>query len=234
MIRRNIFAALFALLLTAPLATSPSSAAVRPWFAGSLGGSTYSMSDVNDDVSTINASLAADGIPLRMDEVSNGLNIGLAFGLELTPRFAIGLGYDRLNAGSDVGDWSGSIEYDLPANFVRAFGRYSFESAGKAKGFVEGSLGRIMSAGSVNVSVTGYGSENADLEGGSLGLEGAGGVALWATPQFAVTGMAGYRMAKVGTVEVDGQQVYNTDGSDYSIDYSGLFVRVGVMVALAP
>lgn len=229
-IRLTCFAALLSVVLFPALAT----AGVRPWFAGSLGGSTYAMSDVNDDVSTINAELAIAGAPLRMEEVSKGLNYGLAFGLDLTPRFAIGLGYDRLTAGTDVGDWSGSIEYDLPANFVRAFGRYTFESAGKARGFLEGSVGRVLSAGSVDVSVTGYGSENAGLDGSGLALEGGGGVSVWATPQFAFTGMAGFRKATIGTVEVDGLQIYNADGSDYSIDYSGLFVRVGVMVALAP
>lgn len=220
---------LAALLLAVPALAS---AAVRPWLSGAIGGSSYAMGDVNDEVGAINTALAGTG--LTMDEVSTGLNLGLAFGIDVGSGFAVGLGYDRLSAKTDVGDYSGSIEYDLPANMLRGFGRYSFESAGKAKGFLEASLGRVTSAGSITISATGYGSQSGDIDGSGIAFEGAGGLSVWATPQFAFTGMAGYRSAEVGEVAVDGNRIYDASGGDYTIDYSGLFLRLGFTVALAP
>lgn len=219
---------LAALLLAVPTLAS---AGVRPWISGAIGGSTYAMGDVNDEVGAINSALAGTG--LSMDEVTTGLNFGLAFGLDVGSGFAVGLGYDHLSARTEVGDYSGSIEYDLPANLLRGFGRYSFESAGKVTGFLEASLGRVTSAGSITVSATGYGSQSGDIDGSGVAFEGAGGMSIWATPQFAFTGMAGFRRAEVGEVEVDGMPAYDVSGGDYTIDYSGLFVRLGITVALA-
>lgn len=224
---RVLWLILAALLLTAPTLAS---AGVRPWLSGHLGGSTYSMEDVNDDIGEINSSLAGSG--LSMDEITKGFNFGAAFGLDVPGGFAVGVAFDRLTGSSEVGDWSGSIEYDLPANLLRGFGRYSFQSAGKAKAFLEASLGRVMSASSVSLSITDVGSESVDLEGSGMAFEGAAGVSIWTTPQFAITAMAGYRKATVNDVEVDGVPIYNTSGGSYSIDYSGAFVRAGLTVAL--
>lgn len=217
-----------ALLLAVPTLAS---AAVRPWISGAIGGSTYAMGDVNDEVEAINAALAGTG--LSMDEVSTGLNFGVAFGMDVGSGFAVGFGYDRLTARTEVGDYSGSIEYDLPANLLRVFGRYSFESAGRTRGFLEASLGRVSSAGSITISATGYGSESGDIDGSGMAFEGAGGMSIWTTPMFALTGMAGYRYASAGDVEVEGTPIYDASGGDYTIDYSGLFARVGITVSLA-
>lgn len=216
------------LLLAVPVATS---AAVRPWISGALGGSTYAMGDVNDEIGAVNVSLAGTG--LKMNEVTKGFNYGLALGLDVGGGFAVGVGYDRLNARTKVGDFSGSLEYDLPANLVRAFGRYTFESPGMTQGFLEASLGRVSSAASITLTVSGSGSATGDIEGSGLAFEAGGGAEIWTAPQFAFTGMAGYRYASAKDVTVDGTAVYDASGGDYTVDYSGLFARVGIKVALA-
>lgn len=218
---------LAALLLATPAFAS---AGVRPWISVAIGGSTYAMDDVNDEVAAINAALAGSG--LSMEKVSSGFNFGLALGLDVGSGFAVGIGYDQLMASTDVGDFSGSLEYDLPANQIRGFGRYTFQSAGKAGGFLEASVGHVKSAGSITVAATGYGSQSADIDGSGTSFEGAAGVSLWAAPQFAFTGMAGYRHAELGDVTVEGMPVVDATGGDYTIDYSGLFARVGFTVAL--
>ncbi len=38
----------------------------------------------------------------------------------------------------------------------------------------------------------------------------------------------------VGKVEVDGQRICNADGSDYELDDSGVFIRLGLTVAMTP
>jgi hypothetical protein len=221
--------ACFALCLLAPaLAT----AGARPWISGSLGGSMYAMGDVNDYISTINSGLAGSG--REMDEITQGLNYGLAFGLDVGSGFSVGLGYDRLNAQTAAGDANGSIEYDFPARVLRGFGRYSFASTGKTQGFLEASLGRITSDGTVSILVSAVGPTNGDLDGSGIALEGAGGLSYWTFPRIGLFGTLGFRSANVDNVEVDGSPIYNTSGDRYAIDYSGVFARLGLTVALAP
>jgi hypothetical protein len=218
---------LAALLLATP---APASSGVRPWLSGAIGGSTYAMSDVNDDVGFINTALGGTG--LRMGEVTAGFNYGAAIGLDVWRGFAVGLGYDRLAGHSDVAGYGLSVEYDLPADLLRGFGRYSFKSAGKSNGFLEASLGRVKSAASTTFAVPGLGTETSDLEGTSLAYEAAGGISAWTAPQFAITVMVGYRHATIGDVEVDGERIYDQSGGDYTIDYNGMFARLGILVAL--
>jgi hypothetical protein len=229
--RRMLQLVCFALCL---FASTLASAATRPWLSGSIGGSTYTMKDVNDEVALINESLAGSG--LEMDEVTKGLNYGLAFGLDVgTGGFSVGIGYDRLTGSTEVSDPTGSIEYDLPSNVFRGFGRYSFQSTGKTKGFLEASLGRVISDGTGTVSATGIGSGSVDFEGSGLAAEGAGGFSYWTSPKLALVGTLGYRFAKVEDVEADGEPLYSPEGNGrYSIDYTGVFIRLGLTVALAP
>lgn len=228
--RRMLQLVCFVLCLIAPAWAAAEG--VRPWLFGSFGVSQYAMGDVNDDVGQINAALAGSG--LSMDEITKGLQYGLAIGFDLSPAISLGLGYDRLTGQSDVSDASGSIEYDLPANLLRGFGRYSFQSTGKAKGFLEASLGRVTSDGAVTGTVVGVGTQTFKYEGSGVAFEGAGGVSYWTSPTIAMFALAGYRSASVEDVELDGQPAYNTSGGRYSIDYSGVFMRLGLTVAFAP
>jgi hypothetical protein len=223
---------LIVLLLLVVAVPVASAGTPRPWLSGSLGGSTYAMGDVNDDIGNVNLSLAGSG--LSMDEINSGLGLGVAFGIDFPGGFAAGVGYDRLSASTDVGDATGSLEYKMPGNLVRAFGRYTFANAPKAKGFLEASLGRVSTAGSVKLTAVGFGSTSADLEGHGLALEGSGGIQVWVAPQFALSGSLGFRHAESKDITVDGDPAYNASGGRYSVDYSGLFLRAGATVALMP
>lgn len=206
------------------------SAAVRPWLTGSVGGAFYAMGDVNDDIANINAFLAGSG--LSMDEINKGAVFGAAIGLDLGHGFAVGLGYDRLSANSEVSDATGGLEYDLPANLVRGFGRYTFASGGKARGFLELGLGRVATAGEFTLTQSGVGSEVFPVEGSGAAVDLCVGGELWLASQFALAGSAGYRHAKASDIEVDGDAVYNAAGDPYSADYSGMLGRIGFTIAL--
>lgn len=216
------------LLIAAP---QLSHSAVGPWISGSFGGSLYSMEDINDDVRNINALLAGSG--LSMEEVTKGPSLGVAFGIDLANGFGFGIGFDRLAASTDVSDASGSLEYDMPANLIRAFGRYSFSNTGQARGFIEASVGRVSTVGQVKLSVSGSGAMSADLEGSAMAFEGCVGGEFWSTPQFALTGSAGFRRAKSSDATVDNEPIYTASGENYSIDYSGMFARAGIKVAFS-
>ena len=222
--------ACFALCLLFPALAS---AATRPWLSGSIGGSMYAMTDVNDQISLINGNLAGSGY--QMDEVTKGLGYGAAIGFDVGPAFSIGVGYDRLTGSSGFDNGTESIEYDLPSNLFRGFGRYSFQSTGKAKGFLEASLGRMSSDGTVSGSAPGSPSLSLNLEGSGIAAEGTGGITYWTSPKIALTGSLGYRYAKAEDITADGDPLQSPNGNgDFSIDYSGVFVRLGLTLAMAP
>lgn len=195
---------------------------VSPWMSAHGSMATYGMSDVNDAIGTINAGL---GSGLEMKEVKNGFGVGGAFGLELPSRFSIGVGYDRLLASSDVSD--GSTEFNLPANAFRAMAQYSFAGIGTSGAYIGASAGMILAAGSMTeLGVT------SDVEGSAPMFEMFTGGDWWAGPQFALTGSAGYRYAKIGEFKVGGDTAYLTNNEKATIDYSGIFARAGVKFAL--
>ena len=229
--RRILQAACFALCLVAPAWAAADG--VRPWLSGSIGGSMYAMKDVNDEVELINSSYAGSGV--EMDEVTKGLNYGLVLGLDVNSAFSVGIGYDRLTARTEVDGASESIEYDLPSNLLRAFGRFSFKSTGKSRGFLEASLGRVSADATASSTATGLPPDNDNLEGSGLAAEGAGGFSYWTSPKIALVGSLGYRSAKAEDIEADGVPLQSPQGNgNFSIDYSGVFVRLGLTLALAP
>lgn len=213
------------LVLTASQAHA---ARIRPWASASASWSTYSMSDVNRQIGAINAALIGSG--LSMDEINNGFGFGFAAGIEMENGVALGLGYDRLTGSSEVGDFSGSLKYDLPANVFRFAADYTFPGRGRALVHVGAGAGIVSEAGSLSLTVTGVGSVKGALSGTGPMAEGHAGVDVWTAPGFAITIDAGYRYAKVGEVKTQGQTIYNADGSKYTIDYSGVALRLGLEV----
>ena len=207
-----------------------SAGTVRPWLGGHGSLAKYNMSDVNGDIGNVNAIVAPFG--LEMNEINGGTGLGVAFGLELRSGLSIGLGYDRLFGSSEVGDASGSIKYDFPADAFRVFGQYSFSGAGASGIYLGGSAGLIRDAGSVTVAVTGTGSVSGDVEGSGGLFELFAGGDWWAGARFALTGSGGYRYAKISENKVNGDTVYLANGQKESIDYSGIFARLGFKVAL--
>jgi hypothetical protein len=218
-----------ALVLTLP--TVVSAGASRPWLAVSGGWGTYSMSDVNSEIRAVNDTLAGSG--LTMDEISGGFGFGLTVGVDLPSRVSVGFGYERLSASTDVGDFSGSVTYKLPANAFRATVGYRFPTERTVAASVGFGLGLVKEAGSLELVVTGAGAASADLSGSGPLLETFVGGDWWAAPQFALVGSAGYRYAKVREIRVQGMTAYNADGSKYTVDYSGIVMRLGFKVALS-
>ena len=224
------FRVLAVLTLSAVSPSLVSAGTIRPWLAAYGSPATYSMSDVNSDISNINASLAGSG--LKMDEIHSGLGFGGSFGLELPSHFSIGIGYDRMPASSEVSDASGSLKYDFPANAFRVIGQYSFASVGASGAHLGGALGLVSVAGSSTATASGSGSTKSDITGsGALFELGAGGD-WWTTSQFALTSSVGYRYAKINETKVNGSTAYLANGEKAGIDYSGVVGRVGIKFAL--
>jgi hypothetical protein len=220
-------AVVLALSLSYPAVTSAGT--IRPWLAGHGSIATYSMSDVNSDIGDINAAIVGTG--LTMNEIHSGFGLGAMLGLDLSDRFSAGLGYDHLSASSEVGDATGSLTYDFPANAFRVFGQYSFTGVSASGGYLGASAGLIEEAGSVTAASTGAGSLKGNIEGTGGLLELFVGGDWWAAPQLAIYGSGGYRHAKIGEAKINGSILYLPNGQKEGIDYSGLLLRVGLKFA---
>jgi hypothetical protein len=200
---------------------------LRPWLG--LGGSfnSFSMGDVNDDIAAINASIA----PLAMDEMKTGFGFGGAFGLDLA-HASLTIAYERLLSSSEIGDASGSLKYDFPANVIDAQVTYLAASERPFSFGAGGSVGRVSSAGSVRLALTGSGSVSGDLSGSGPVAEAFGAARLRGAGRVSVVSALGYRYAKIRQTKVNGSVITNPDGSNYSLDYSGLIARVMLKIAL--
>jgi Outer membrane protein beta-barrel domain len=214
------------LLLFALCPTFALAGTIRPWIGAHGSFATYSMSDVNNDIGNTNASLAGTG--LSMDGVHGGLGLGLSFGLELTDHFRLGLGYDHLSASTDVGDDTGHINYDFPANTLGLFGQYAFPAPGAFSPYLGGAVGLVSEAGSVSVVITDLGAFKGSLKGSGGLFEVFAGGDWWTAPRFALAGTVGYRHAKIDEIKLAGDILYLANGDKYSIDYSGVFVQAGI------
>jgi hypothetical protein len=202
---------------------------VKPtlWLGGAFGFGTYAMSDINDDISNFNAVTG-----LNMDEINNGFSFGIQAGVNATPALSLSAGYERLFASSKVGDYSGEVEYNFPANAIYGEAQYTFPSPSPFHVGLSGAMGMVSAAGEVKVVVYGYGSATGDISGSGLFFAGKLVGDYYASPRLIISPSFGYRFAKISEFEVDGEPAYNSDGSRMSLDYSGFILRGGLKVLL--
>ena len=200
----------------------------RPWLGVAGGFHTFRMGDVNSEIDQINGAIA----PLHMDGISSGFGLGAAIGVDLNPEATLEVAYERLLASSKVGDATGSLDYKLPANefTFRATFRQATE-ASFAVGF-GAAAGLVSSAGEVILLVSGAGSASGHISGSGPALEGFVSGDWRVAPRFVVTPHLGFRYAKISETKVEGQVIYNPNGSKYSLDYSGLTTGVALKLFL--
>jgi len=203
---------------------------VRPWLGVSGGFNTYSMGDVNDEIDAINAEIS----PLVMDNIKDGLGVGVQVGIDPSPSYGFAIGYQRFFASSSVGDDSGTLKYSLPANAFLGTARYLFPSERPFKLGVAGSVGVVISDGEVSLEVPGEPSVTGDISGSGPLIDGSLVGEWWNdTERFGLSVSGGYRYAKVGKTKVNDQTILNEDGSNYSLDYSGLVLQASLRVSFA-
>ncbi len=225
---RSTILSLVALLLLA----APAAAGVRPWVSGSFGGSTLAMSDVNDGIQSINQGIAISG--MHLGKIDRGYDLGAALGLDLGEHFAVGVGYERPLAQSMDENRQATILVDVPGEIVRGFGRVTFGHLQDWRFFGEVSGGTVRSAAKTTVETVGDPTQRTLYEGRSGMFEIAGGLTAKTNSHVSLLASLGWRLAKVKDVTVAGVPVENPNGGPFSIDYSGVFARIGMQVALWP
>jgi hypothetical protein len=216
-------------------ASSPARAdGVKPWLAVDGAWSYCALGQLNDHIDGLNQALTGFA---SMDNVHGSFGFGGAVGVETAEGVSVGIGYERL-AGSTsmtLPEGAGTIEYDLPATVIE--GTVSTRiNRGPTLLRLGVSGGVIMAAGEnryfldpLNPVVLKFDGMGPTAEA-RLSAERALGSA------FALTGSIGYRIAKVHSPriqDVDGnyQNWMDENGGQFSLDYSGPVVRIGLRLA---
>jgi hypothetical protein len=191
----------------------------KAWLVFNSGGSMYSMSDLNDRIEITNAQSGTD-FPL----VKRGLSFGGAIGYDPSPLWSVGLGFERLLAGTQYTDsTSATEEYDLAANVWRVFAERGFNATQRSSLRLGLGVGIIAESGSISYSIPDYEPLKEKVTGQAPFFEAYGGAQWWANPRLALEGGAGYRRAKISELKIEGMTA-----SGEPLDFSGPYLRLSV------
>jgi hypothetical protein len=185
------------------------------------------------------ADINLDLTGLGVKKIQNGAGFGGTAGLDFPGPLTLGAGYDWLAASSKASVSGGSVDYRLPAHAVRGFLEFRLPARGAFGTRLGIAGGAVMEARSARITNTTPGSS---LQSGRVRASGplAEGYATgeWRTgSRLAATATLGYRYARAGELKRNGEVYFKTLRNvqlfiPYSADYSGIFARVGVKVAL--
>jgi hypothetical protein len=173
--------------------------------------STYGMSDWQDAIDQANAGGA------NFDDVNGGIGGGLGLRMWPNSNWMLAATWEPMFESSK--DDASSTDLKLNGNSFQATAGYFFPTTGPAKFGVGAGLGFYSLNGEISDP-----SASVDVTGSTVGFHFLG-MAEWSvSPGFAVTGSAGYRVAKISDTEVDGQ----SQSPELETDYSGMMLRAGV------
>jgi hypothetical protein len=222
--------ALLLLPLAAALAFAvpASGAALKPWigFDGSYG--KYTMGDVNRDLEDLNTGLKQTRLTLW--PISGGPGVGLSAGLDFGRGLSVGVGYDRLFASSGAEDPNHLIRYRLPAHALRGIAEYAFPRKGPLGARIGVAGGLVAESGSIVIE-----DSSDDVTGSAPLFETYLAGEWWGQRRCGLFATVGYRHARLTEVKIGGSVAHNPppDGSNYTLDFSGMLVRVGFRIPLA-
>jgi hypothetical protein len=219
-------AMLCALALILP-ASDAAGLPLKPWLGVSGSINTYEMGDLNSRISDISLT--------SIDEIGKGFAFGVHGGVAVSPMLMVGAGYEFLTAGSDISGLPEQFDFNLPAHAFRGGIELRAPTPGPLKLGAGASVGRVSAAGDVLAAGLGAEFENlvGEISGSGPLFEGYAVADIWFSPMMALSPAVGYRYAKISEVKVDGTTFINPlDGSEYSLDYSGYYMRLTLKLSL--
>ncbi len=182
----------------------------------------YSQEDLNEVIGLINGRVGDEAV----GEVKGGFEYGAHFGLRINATTILGVSYARLDAATAGAGEGETLDVSVPAACWLAFINWLPDSD---------SVGRIgLGADAGFVTVDGYsrytsvdqGVDDYETFAGKglfLSLYVLGDLAL--SESFSLLASGGFRLAQVPDITVNGAS------SSSDLDYSGVFVRVGLRYA---
>jgi outer membrane protein with beta-barrel domain len=211
MIRKSALTILVAICCVTAIAAPVAAATVGGEVFGAF--STHSMKDWNERVVA-----PANQSGGNMDEFNSGYGGGLGLRMWPTNRWMVSASWEPLFVSREE-KVSGDVA-KLNANAFEATAGYFFPSSSPARFGLGAGFGIYSLAG----EITSSSSNDIKLEGSTVGFHVHGLMEWNVRPGFALTGNAGYRIAKIKDTKVDNQSAT----PELATDYSGLALRAGV------
>jgi len=141
---------------------------IIPWLAVNAGYGAYAMGDVNDRIQAIDAQTTAE-----FEDITGGPFFGIEAGIEMTPMFGLGLGYQRLLASSSISDASGTLEYNLPARLLLVFIQLNTPPGRRISAGADVGIGLLTCLGGTDFTPTGSGTHSGSLDAKSSAFQGS-------------------------------------------------------------
>ncbi len=198
---------------------------VEPWIHAAGGYNGYSLEDVNNEIQMYNEESGLKG-----DELTGGFGAQGELGLRLARRFMFGIGLKRMTGSTSVSASWGSIEFNLPCNSTYGLAGVSLPLSPKLSVGLLGSIGSIKTNGKVTLTEVGYGSGYVELDGSGDYLEGRLSLLYEFSPNFCIVPAIGYRSAEIEEIKIQDITIRNPNGSNYTLDHSGLSLQIGIAV----
>ena len=211
MLRKSALAVLLAMGCVTAVVAQASAATVGGEAFGAF--STLSMKDWNDRVVA-----QANQSGGNMDKFSDGYGGGLGLRVWPNSNWMLSGTWEPLFVSRE--EKVSGDKANLKANAFEATAGYFFPSSTPARFGLGAGLG-IYSLGG---EITSSSSSDVKLEGSTVGFHFMGLMEWKMKPGFALTGSAGYRVAKIKDTKVDNQSAT----PELATDYSGLMLRGGV------
>ena len=213
MVRRSFVV----LLLAAACVASTAGGATAMTVGGEVFGAfnTHSMQQWNDDIVAPINELGGN-----MDEFGNAFSGGLGLRMWPNTNWMVAATWEPLfnTKKESVTD----LEFNLNANAFEATAGYFFPSTSQAKFGLGGGLGYYSLGG--EITDPSDPTNGGKLTGSTVGFHFLGLMEWTASPGFAVTGSAGYRIAKISDTKLDDV----SSSPEFATDYSGLMLRAGL------
>jgi hypothetical protein len=209
MMRKSAYAILLAMGCITAMAATASAATVGGEVFGAF--NTHSMKDWNDRVVA-----PANQSGGNMDEFSNGYSGGLGLRAWPNSKWMLSATWEPLFVSRE--EKVSGDKANLDANAFEATAGYFFPSHTPAKFGLAAGLGYYSMNGKIEST------SDLKLEGSTVGFHVMGLMEYTVKPGFALTGSAGYRVAKIKDTQVE-----NVSASpELATDYSGLTLRAGM------
>ena len=168
----------------------------------------FALSDFNDSLASVNQSLGTS-----FEEIKNGGGGGL--GLRFWPKDDVLL---RLDVEAMLAETEDSgVTFDIGPVALLLSGTYFFPSPAPVRFGIGGGVGFYDITGEVKGPGGSF-----DTSGSGVGVHGMGEVMLPIAKRWSLSGIVGYRYAKVDDVKIDDQS------SNTEADFSGPLVRIGL------
>jgi len=209
MIRKSAYTILLAMACVVAMAATASAATVGGEVFGAI--NTHSMKDWNDRI--VAPANQAGG---NMDKFGSGYSGGLGMRVWPNSTWMLSATWEPLFVSRE--EKVSGDKANLNANAFEATAGYFFPSHTPAKFGLAAGVGYYSLNGQIESTT------DLKLEGSTVGFHVMGMTEWTVRPGFALTGTAGYRVAKISDTKVQ-----NTSASpELATDYSGLMLRAGV------